>query len=297
MSGTEVLQNIANGLALGSTYALIAIGYTMVYGIIRLINFAHSNIFCMSMYFSFVLVTILGLNWLPGYFIAVILTAFLGLSTDAIAYKPLRDVPRISSFVSAIAVSYILENVMVIVFGGRPKPFPVPNLLTQVWHYNDISIPIINITIVIVTAICLGLLSFLLYNTKPGRAMRAMSSDFETARLMGVDVNKTIRLTFILGSSLAAIAGFMYGSKYPQITPYIAAIPGMKAFIAAVFGGIGNVYGATIGGIILGLIEVMFVAILPGLSGFRDAISFIILIFILLYKPNGLLGSNERVKI
>ena len=297
MTGDILMQNIMNGLALGCTYALIAIGYTMVYGIIRLINFAHSNIFCMSLYFSYIMLTLLGIYWLPGYIIAIICTALLGVSTDAIAYKPLRNAPRISAFVSAVAVSYILENLMVIIFGGRPKAYPIPDFLQGSFYVGSVNISYVNVAILVVTVVCLAALSVLLYRTRSGRAMRAMFVDFETARLMGVNVNKTIRLTFILGSSLAAVAGFMYGSKYPQITPYVASIPGMKAFIAAVFGGIGNVHGATIGGILIGLIEVMFVAFFPSLSGYRDAISFVILIVILLYMPNGLLGSRDKVKV
>ncbi len=286
-----------NGLALGCSYALVAIGYTMVYGIIRLINFAHSNIFTMSMFFTYILLSLLGIYWLPGYIIAICLTALLGVSTDAIAYRPLRNVPRVQSFVSAVAVSYILENLMVIIFGARPKSFPIPEFLKGSTYIGSINIPIINIAIVLVMAVCLVGLYFLLFRSDAGRAMRAMSSDFDTARLMGVNVNKTIRMTFIIGSSLAAVAGFMYGAKYPQVTPYVAAMPGMKAFVAAVFGGIGNVFGATIGGIIIGLIEILFVAFFPNLSGYRDAISFIILIVVMLYMPNGLLGSRDKVKV
>ena len=297
MTSEILIQNIMNGLALGCSYALVAIGYTMVYGIIRLINFAHSNIFCMSMYFTYIMLTLLGIYWLPGYLIAICCTAFLGLSTDAIAYRPLRNVPRIQSFVSAVAVSYILENLMVIIFGGRPKSFPVPDFLSGSMYIGAINIPTINIAIVVMTALCLVCLYFLLYCSNAGRAMRAMSSDFDTARLMGVNVNATIRMTFIIGSSLAAVAGFMYGAKYPQVTPYVAAMPGMKAFVAAVFGGIGNAFGATIGGILIGLIEIMFVAFFPDLSGYRDAISFIILIVVMLYMPNGLLGSRDKVKV
>lgn len=297
MTSEIIIQNILNGLALGCSYALVAIGYTMVYGIIRLINFAHSNIFTMSMFFTYIFISLLGFHWLPGYLIAIALTACLGVSTDAIAYKPLRNVPRVQSFVSAVAVSYILENLMVIIFGARPKSFPIPSFLKGTMHVGAIAIPVINVAIVIVMSVCLIGLYFLLYRSDTGRAMRAMSSDFDTARLMGVNVNKTIRMTFIIGSSLAAVAGFMYGAKYPQVTPYVAAMPGMKAFVAAVFGGIGNVFGATIGGILIGLIEILFVAFFPALSGYRDAISFILLIVVMLYMPNGLLGSRDKVKV
>lgn len=297
MTQEILIQNIMNGLALGCAYSLVAIGYTMVYGIIRLINFAHSNIFCFSMYFTYIMLSVLGIYWLPGYILAIVCTAFLGMSTDAIAYKPLRNVPRVQSFVSAVAVSYILENLMVIIFGGRPKSFPIPSFLAGNFYLGSIFVPTINIAIVLTTSAALVGLYFLLYRSNVGRAMRAMSSDFDTARLMGVNINKTIRLTFIIGSSLAAIAGFMYGAKYPQVTPYVAAMPGMKAFVAAVFGGIGNVFGATIGGVLIGLIEVMFVAFFPDMSGYRDAISFIILIVVMLYMPNGLLGSRDKVKV
>jgi branched-chain amino acid transport system permease protein len=297
MTVSLFLQNLSNGIALGSLYALIAIGYTMVYGIIRLINFAHGNIFATGAYLAFVFVAMLGIHWAFAYVLAIFLTALVGLSTDRIAYRPLREAPRISALISAIAVSFILENLLVIIFGGRPKSFPRPAIFDKVLELGEVRIPSVNIFIIAITAILLAALIYMLYRTKTGRAMRALSYDFDTARLMGVNVNKTIALTFIIGSALAAVAGIMIAEKFPQINPYMATQPGLKAFIAAVFGGIGSVQGAAIGGLMLGLLEILFVAFFPDLSGYRDAIAFILLIVVLIYKPTGLMGVKGKVKV
>ena len=291
------LQNLSNGIAYGSLYALIAIGYTMVYGILRLINFAHSNIFLTGAYLAFVLYAAFKGNWILAYGLSIALTACLGVLTDKIAYKPIRNAPRISALISAIAVSFIIENLLLIIFGGRPLAFPKISLLNKIYNVGGISIPSINIAIILVSGIILIVLMLILYKTKTGLAMRALSSDFDTARLMAMDVDKIVSITFAIGSAIAAVGGIMYASKFPQIHPYLAAMPGIKAFIAAVVGGIGNVQGAFIGGLTLGLIEILFVALFPSLSGYRDAIAFIVLIIILLYKPTGIMGKSGRVKV
>lgn len=293
-----LLQNISNGFAYGCLYALIAIGYTMVYGILRLINFAHGNIFTTGAYIAYVLYSVLNGNWILAYILAMCLTGFIGVVTDRIAYKPIRNAPRISALISAIAVSFIIENLLIIIFGGRPLAFPKISVLDKIFNFGGITIPSINIAIVLISAIVLIMLMLLLYKTKPGLAMRALSSDFDTARLMAMDVDKIVALTFAVGSAIAALGGIMYASKFPQIYPYMATMPGLKAFIAAVVGGIGNVQGAFIGGLLLGLIEILFVGIFPSLSGYRDAIAFIVLIIILLYKPTGIMGGKSgRVKV
>lgn len=297
MTTSALIQNLANGISLGSLYALIAIGYTMVYGILRLINFAHGNIFATGAYIAFIFLGILGIHWSFAFIITIVITAIIGLSTDKIAYRPLRDAPRISALISAIAISFILENLLVIIFGGRPKSFPRPAFFEYVIQWGEIRITAINLYIIATTAILLILLLVMLHRTKTGRAMRAMAIDFDTARLMGVNVNKVIALTFIIGSGLAAVAGIMQAGKFPQINPYMAAQPGLKAFIAAVVGGIGSVPGAAIGGLILGLIEIMFVAFFPALSGYRDGIAFIILIAVLIFNPTGLMGMKGKVKV
>ena len=297
MTITLFLQNLFNGIALGSMYALIAIGYTMVYGILRLINFAHSNIFTVGAYIAFVFVAAVEIHWVFAYFFAIILTALVGRTTEIVAYKPLRSAPRISVLISAISISFILENLLVMIFGGRPKSFPRPSSFNFVLNLGSVRIPVINIVIIPSTWLFLALLLYILFRTKSGRGMRAMAMDFDTARLMGVDVDRVVGLTFIIGSGLAAAAGILVANKFPQINPYMAMLYGNKAFVAAVVGGIGSVPGAAIGGVCLGLLEILFVALFPAASGYRDAIAFLILIVVLLYKPTGFMGVGGKVKV
>lgn len=297
MSLSIFLQNIANGLSLGSLYALIAIGYTMVYGILRLINFAHGDIFMLSTYFVFYGILIFSLPWWLSFIIAIILTALTGMLTERIAYRPLRKAPKISLLISAIGVSFFLENAGVVVFSGIPKSFARPELFDTMLVFKDIRISSINIVSFIISIIFLMALLYIVYKTKTGLAMRAISVDVETSKLMAIDVNRTISITFGIGSALAAVGGVLWALKYPQIFPFMGIIPGLKAFIAAVVGGIGNIPGAMLGGFILGLTEIMLVGFMPELSGYRDAFAFLILILILLFKPDGLLGKNVQEKV
>jgi branched-chain amino acid transport system permease protein len=276
---------------------LIAIGYTMVYGILRLINFAHGDIFMMSLYFAFYGVTAFSMPWYMAFVIAIILTAVLGVLIEYSAYKPLRDAPKISLLISAIGVSYLLENLAVVIFGGRQKAFPTPKLFTDVVQIGSISIQKLTFYIPVVTLILLFVLMYLVNKTKTGMAMRAVSKDYETARLMGVNINRTISITFGIGSALAAVGGIMWGMKFPQINPLMGVMPGLKCFIAAVIGGIGNIKGAVYGGFILGIGEIMLVAFMPTLSGYRDAFAFILLIVILLFKPTGIVGEKIDEKV
>jgi len=291
------MQNLANGISLGSLYALIAIGYTMVYGILRLINFAHGDIFMMATYFCFLVIIAFNIPWYISFPIAIILTGILGVAAESAAYRPLRDAPKISLLISSIGVSFLLENLAVLMFSGKPKAFPTPNVLTRMITINGITIQVLSFIIPVVTLILLFLLLYLINNTKAGMAMRAVSVDHETARLMSVDVNKIISITFGLGSMLAAIGGIMWGLKFPQINPIMGVIPGLKCFIAAVIGGIGNVKGAVVGGFLLGIGEIMLVALLPSLTGYRDAFAFIMLIVILLVKPTGIMGEKITEKV
>ena len=291
------LQHLTNGISLGSLYALIAIGYTMVYGILRLINFAHGDIFMMGTYFAFFGVIIFGIPWYITFPLVLALTAVLGMSVESVAYRPLRDAPKISILISAIGVSFLLENLATVIFGGVPKPFPTPDLFTSVVKIGAVSIQKLTFYIPVITILFLVGLFFLIYRTKTGMAMRAVSRDHETARVMGVNVNRTISLTFGIGSCLAAVGGLMWGMKFPQIAPLMGIIPGLKCFIAAVIGGIGNIYGAVIGGFILGIGEIMLVAFLPDLTGYRDAFAFILLIVILLSKPTGIMGEKIAEKV
>lgn len=290
-------QHLANGISLGSLYALIAIGYTMVYGILRLINFAHGDIFMMATYFAFYTILIFHMPWYFSFIIAIVLTALLGISIEATAYKPLRDAPKISVLISAIGASFLLENLAIVLFGGVPKPFPTPNILTDMVNIKGVMIQKLTFYIPIITIVLLIILAYLINKTKSGMAMRALSKDIETSKLMGIDVNKTISFTFGLGSALAAVGGIMWALKFPQIQPLMGVMPGLKCFIAAVIGGIGNITGAVIGGFILGIIEILLVAFLPSLTGYRDAIAFVFLIIILLFKPTGIMGEKISEKV
>jgi branched-chain amino acid transport system permease protein len=297
MSFEMFIQHIFNALTLGSLYGLIAIGYTMVYGILRLINFAHGDIFMLGAYFVFFGVTLTKLPWGVAVVLAVALSAVCGIVIDRIAYRPLRDAPRISALISAIGVSFFIENLGLVIFTGLPKPVYRPDWLVEVISIGNIRIlPLALIVPAIAFALVMGLL-WIVYKTKPGLAMRSISKDIETTRLMGVSVDKIIALTFGLGSALAAASGIMWALRYPQIHPFMGVFPGFKAFIAAVLGGIGSIQGAMIGGMLLGLIEIMAVAFFPALSGYRDAFAFVLLIVILLMKPTGLMGEKLEEKV
>ncbi len=297
MSFEMFIQHLFNALTLGSLYGLIAIGYTMVYGILRLINFAHGDIFMLGAYFVFFGVTLTKLPWGVAVVLAVALSAVCGIVIDRIAYRPLRDAPRISALISAIGVSFFIENLGLVIFTGLPKPVYRPDWLVEVISIGNIRIlPLALIVPAIAFALVMGLL-WIVYKTKPGLAMRSISKDIETTRLMGVSVDKIIALTFGLGSALAAASGIMWALRYPQIHPFMGVFPGFKAFIAAVLGGIGSIQGAMIGGMLLGLIEIMAVAFFPALSGYRDAFAFVLLIVILLMKPTGLMGEKLEEKV
>lgn len=285
-------QQLINGISLGSLYSLIAIGYTMVYGILRLINFAHGDVLMMGCYFAFYGILIFSLPWWVSFPIALALTAFLGVVIDRGAYLPVRKAPRISALITAIGVSFLLENLGLVIFGGRPKPFHRPALFGQVLQWGEVHLITLSLWIPAITLLLVLILLYIIYRTRTGRAMRAISRDMETVRLMGVDVNRITSITFALGSALAAAGGILWALKYPEIDPYMGIIPGLKAFVAAVLGGIGNVVGAAIGGLLLGVLEIMFIAFMPSLAGYKDAFAFLILIGILLFRPIGIMGEK-----
>ena len=248
-------------------------------------------------YFVFYGVTLTKLPWAVAVVMAVALAAVCGVFIDRIAYRPLRDAPRISALISAIGVSFFIENLGLVIFTGLPKPVYRPDWLVEIITFGNIRIlPLAIIVPVIAFFLVMGLL-WIVYKTKPGLAMRSISKDIETTRLMGVSVDKIIALTFGLGSALAAASGIMWALRYPQIHPFMGVFPGFKAFIAAVLGGIGSIQGAMIGGMLLGLIEIMAVAFFPTLSGYRDAFAFVLLIVILLMKPTGLMGEKLEEKV
>jgi branched-chain amino acid transport system permease protein len=291
------MQQLANGISIGSLYALLGIGYTMVYGILRLINFAHGDIFMMASYFMVFSVINFNLPWYAATVVVIIASVALGVLLEKTAYRPLRNAPRMSIMISAIGASFLLENLATYLFTGVPKGFPDIKILTRAVNLWGVSLSVATIITPFTTLILLYVVLFITNKTKIGMAMRAVSKDFETAKLMGININKVISTTFIIGSSLAAIGAMLWGSKYPSVYPLMGVMPGLKCFIAAVLGGIGNTTGAVLGGFILGMAEIMLVTFLPSLTGYRDAIAFIILIVILLVKPTGLLGEKVTDKV
>ncbi|MDR1867083.1 MAG: branched-chain amino acid ABC transporter permease [Treponema sp.] len=292
------LQQLINGISLGSIYALIALGYTMVYGIVMLINFAHGDILMVGAYTGYFVLTRFGVSPLTlalAFIIGATVCAILGVSIERFAYRPLRNAPRLNSLITAIAVSLILQNgVRVIPFiGPNPRQFPRPAVSTV--SFGGIAVSTIQLIVIVCSALLMVGLSFLINYTKRGKAMRAVSYDMQAASLMGIPVNSTISFTFALGSILAAAGGILFACAYPQISPTMGTMPGLKAFVAAVLGGIGSVPGAMLGGIILGIAEALTKGYLS--SQYADAISFSILIIILLVKPTGILGRTLRIKV
>ena len=292
---TQFLQQLVNGLSLGSIYALIALGYTMVYGIIKLINFAHGDIYMLGAFTAFYATTVFHLNFFLALIVAMVLCGVLGVLIERIAYKPLRHATRITALITAMGVSYILEYTTQYFAGSEVKTFPEDVLNNAVFQIGGIQISQQQIYIIAVTLILMLALTYIVGRTRLGRAMRAVSVDEKAAELMGISVDRTISFTFLLGSVLAGAAGVLVGVYYNSINPLMGMVPGLKAFIAAVFGGIGIIPGAMIGGFAIGIAETMVVAY--GSSLYRDAIVYVILILILIIKPAGLLGKNVKEKV
>jgi len=302
---TEFIQQLFNGLSLGSIYALIALGYTMIYGILRFINFAHGDVFMIGAFSGYYLAIVFGFSSVTGgmsivlalliMICAMIICAALGFTIEKLAYKPLRSSPKLTILITAIGVSLFLEYSGQLVFGPDPKSFPT---LVENKPLLNLSGAIIgsNPTVVLVTSVVLMIiLRFIVRNTKLGTAMRAVSFNPSAASLMGININRVISFTFIVGSALAAAAGILYGLNYPSIDPLMGILPGLKAFVAAVLGGIGNILGAAIGGMIIGLLETFVTGYIS--PAYRDAIAFGILILILMFKPTGILGKKEIEKV
>ncbi|EAI4414777.1 branched-chain amino acid ABC transporter permease [Campylobacter fetus] len=292
MDSSLFLQQMVNGFSLGSMYALIAIGYTMVYGVLRLINFAHGDIMMVGAYAALFSMTSLSLPFGFALLFAITVAIILGVFTDRVAYKPLRKAPRISLLITAIGISFLLENVFQVIFGGTPRSFPVPSYFEQLVTIGSVNLAMTAILVPIITLFLLSVVLFILYRTKYGMAIRALAFDISTVNLMGIDANMIISIVFALGSSLAAIGGVFWALNYPSIDPLMGVLIGLKAFAAAVLGGIGSVGGAVLGGFIIGFTEVVAVALFPDLAGFKDAFAFIFLILVLLFKPTGILGYN-----
>lgn len=293
-----IVQQLLNGISLGSIYALIALGYTMVYGIVKLINFAHGDILMVGAYAGYFVMMGMGaspLSMMLAFLFSMLVCAILASLIERFAYRPLREAPRLNSLITAIAVSLILQNgARVIPFIG-PNPRQYPAIETVNMGFGAFSISNIQLIVILSSAVLMVVLSYIINHTKTGKAMRSVSYDMKAASLMGISVNKTIVFTFALGAVLAAAGGILYASAYPQIDPVMGTMPGLKAFVAAVLGGIGSVPGAMIGGYILGIAETLTKGFIS--SQFADAISFSLLIIILLVKPTGIMGKKVREKV
>lgn len=290
------INYLVNGVSLGSVYAIIALGYTMVYGIAKMLNFAHGDVIMIGSYVVFVTVSSMGLPPLLGVLIAVAVCTVLGVVIERVAYKPLRGASPLAVLITAIGVSYLLQNVALLIFGADTKSFTsvvtIPALKLAEGQVTITGVMMVTIASCII--IMIGLTLFI-NRSKAGQAMLAVSEDKGAATLMGINVNATIALTFAIGSALAAIAGVLLCSAYPSLTPYTGSMPGIKAFVAAVFGGIGSIPGAFIGGILLGVIEILSKAYIS--SQMSDAIVFSVLIVVLLVKPTGILGKKISEKV
>lgn len=290
------IQQFINGLQLGMVYALIALGYTMVYGIIGLINFAHGDVFMIGAFVGYLGYSSWGLPWPVAIVVSMAVCAVLGVIIERIAYRPLRYAPKIAALISAIGVSFFLEygSSLKFIFGPDYRVVQRP-FKSITWNLGGVLITNIQVVIMAVVIIFLLFLLFLVFKTKIGAAMRTVSYDHDAARLMGVDVDSTISFTFAVGSALAAVGGVLYAIAYPQIYPFMGIMPGLKAFTAAVLGGIGQIPGAVLGSLIMGQVETMTAAYIS--SQLRDAIAFAILILVLLIKPTGILGRSQQEKI
>ena len=296
-TATYYIDLLLSGITVGSLYALIAIGYTMVYGILRLINFAHGDIFMMAGFFM--VYTSASMPMAVALPVVLVMTVLLGVLIERAAYKPLRSAPRMSVMISAIGVSYLLQNTATYVTGGQPMTYPAIHFLTRTVNICGASTKLVVIITPVLVLVLILLLTTLINHTKIGMAMRAVSKDFETSRLMGIKINNVISMTFVIGSALAVVGSILYFTTYPAITPTAGAMPGLKSFVAAVFGGIGSIPGAVIGAFLIGICETIIKG-LPSswnVSVFSDAFTFALLIVILTCKPTGLFGEKATDKV
>ncbi|MGT2774952.1 branched-chain amino acid ABC transporter permease [Streptococcus hyovaginalis] len=289
-----MLQQLVNGLILGSVYALLALGYTMVYGIIKLINFAHGDVYMMGAFVGYYLISTFHMNFFVALILTMIITAAIGVLIEFLAYRPLRNSTRIAALITAIGVSFFLEYGMVYLVGAEARAFPQA-MKTVKYDLGPVSVTNIQLIILAVSIILMLALNYIVKQTKMGKAMRAVSVDSDAAQLMGINVNSTISFTFALGSAMAGAAGVLIGLYYNTMNPLMGMAPGIKAFVAAVLGGIGIIPGAAVGGFIIGMLETLSIAI--GLSSYKDAVVYAILIVILLVRPAGILGKNIKEKV
>ncbi|MDD4689547.1 MAG: branched-chain amino acid ABC transporter permease [Eubacteriales bacterium] len=292
----QFIQQVINGISLGSIYALVALGYTMVYGIIKLINFAHCDVYMIGAYIGYYCMKYLGLGVFPSIVIAMAVCTVIGVLIEKIAYKPLRNSPRITVLITAIGVSLFLEYLTMFFVKANARAYPdIKGVFADTIHFGNIVISMKQVLIVVISIVLMILLQIIVKKTRIGKAMRAVSLDKDAAELMGININNTISFTFAIGSALAGAAGVLVGIYYNSINPLMGVLPGLKAFVAAVFGGIGLIPGAFIGGNFIGVIETFVSGY--GYSMYRDAVVFALLILILIVKPTGLLGKNTREKV
>jgi branched-chain amino acid transport system permease protein len=291
----ELVQQLVNGISLGSIYALIALGYTMVYGIVKLINFAHGDVFMVGSFIGFYSITVFDLGFFPALLISMVACAIFGVLIERIAYKPLRNATRIAALITAIGVSLFIEYGTIYIRGAQPEAYPDGIVPLKTVEILGVKISGQSLLILGTSLFLMIILQFIVHKTKIGKAMRAVSHDMDAARLMGINVNNTISATFAIGSALAGAAGVIFGVYYTKIEPLMGIIPGLKAFVAAVLGGIGIIPGAMTGGLVLGVIESLVSA--AGYSLWRDGVAFVVLILILIFRPAGLFGKNIREKV
>ena len=289
------LDNLMNGLSLGSIYAIIALGYTMVYGIAKMLNFAHGDIIMVGAYIAFCGLQYWGLPPIVTILAAMVVCTILGITIEGLAYRPLRQAASLAVLITAIGMSYLLQNVALMIWGANPKSFPRTFINSSILHIGGLNISSATIYTILANVVIMIALTLFTAKTKMGKAMRCVSEDRGAAELMGINVNRTISMTFAIGSALAAIAGVLLCSSYPILQPTTGSMPGIKAFTAAVFGGIGSIPGAMLGGVLLGVIEIFGKAYISPELG--DAIVFAVLIVVLLVKPSGLLGKPVREKV
>lgn len=290
----SILEQLINGLRSGSIYALIALGYTMVYGIAKMINFAHGDIIMVGAYALYVAITVLHMPVIAAIIFTIAVCALLGVVIERVAYKPLRKAPPLAVLITAIGMSFFLQSAALLIFKATPIPF-ASIISAKPIKLGGITLSGITIVTLLVTTICMVLLTLFVNKTKTGSAMRAVSEDKGAAELMGINVNRTISITFAIGSALAAVAGILFICQYPSLKPMLGSLPGIKAFVAAVLGGIGSIPGAMLGGILLGIIESVSKAYIS--TELSDAIVFGILVLVLLVKPTGLLGKKRNEKV
>ena len=293
MSLTTFLQHCLTGISLGGAYALIAIGYTMVYGILRLINFAHGDIFMMAGYFM--VFAAASMPWPIAMVVVILGTIVLGVALERAAYKPLRTSPRMSIMISAIGASYLLQNLATYLFSALPRAYPEIPMLKKIFQIGEVSASLVTFITPVLTILLVIVLMNIINHTKIGMAMRAVSKDFETSQLMGIKINNVISMSFVIGSALAAIGSILYFTDRMSVTPFSGALPGLKCFVAAVLGGIGSIPGAVVGGFFIGISETFLVAL--GYSTFSDAFTFLLLIIMLLFRPTGLFGEKITDKV